>query len=842
MATASRKTHFGTGSTVSGGGIRPLHTTAVVVSLLACASVSYSSIAVAQTSPTIDAQRNLRHFSIPAQSMRSAIDAFIRMTGWQVGYSSLSVTGKTSRAVIGEMTPAAALAKLVDGTGVSAKITGPSTAALVDNTVSGASASPVAEAGTTVLETIVVQGQGDNAWGPVQGYVAKQSATGTKTDTPLIETPQSISVVGRQQMEDRGVQTVGQAIGYTPGVKADLNGAVQAGTDSYILRGFPFFSSSNYLDGLYSNGWVEPYGTERIEVIRGPASVLYGQSNPGGLLSVVSKRPTDTPIREVGVLTSEYGGIQGFFDVGGKVDEDGKFLYRLTGLGKNLGTEYDNGSEYQRVYIAPAVTWRPNDDTQLTIFAKYQYDPHILTAPSVPAVGTIFRRPDGFRIPNNFYGSDPSYDAGSYRRQFQIGYAFEHRFNDIWTVRQNLRYEQSELNRQYLNAGNSPTTTIWNRSAQHIYERTRQFAVDTNAEAEFSTGPFDHTALFGIDYRQIASLSKSGWSSAGVPPIDITNPRYDLFSGPAPAFTEGTDQDSWQTGIYAQDQIKWGSWTLIAGGRYDWAESKTYNVFDNHKLTNEMDQHAFTGRVGVVYEFSNGIAPYFSYAESFEPQSGTSSPARGSQPFEPTTGRQYEVGIKYQPSFFDGFFTVALYDLRKQNVVTTDPDNTSFSVQTGEIASRGIELSGAANVTDDLRFIASYSYVDNEVTKANPNFAGVSTVGKSQYAVPAHQASAWLDYTFSSGPLEGLGLGGGVRYIGSSPGDQMNTFYAPATTLFDAALRYDFGKKFRDLDGLHLSVNATNLFNKEYITTCYSNTICNYGSGRTITGALTYRW
>nr|WP_283950053.1 TonB-dependent siderophore receptor [Agrobacterium tumefaciens] len=731
------------------------------------------------------------------------------------------------------MTPVAALAKLVDGTGVSAKITGPSTAALIDIEASGSSTT---EVGATVLDTIVIQGNAETAVSPVDGYVATVSGTGTKTDAKLIETPQSISVIGRKQLTDQNAQSVRDALTYTPSFAANMSGQFSPGYDTYMLRGYS--NTSAYLDGMLSNAWQEPYGLERIEVLRGPASVLYGQNNPGGLVNTVSKRPNAEPIHEVGLMTSSHGGIEGFFDFNGKLDKDGHLLYRLTGLGKNFGTQFDNGSRYQRAYIAPAVTWQPDADTSLTVLAKYQYDPRLLTASTVPYQGTITSRSDGHYFSNDWYASDPSYDKGSYRRTYQIGYDFDHRFNDVWSIHQALRYEETETDRKYLTASTSATSSQWNRTAQHIYEKINTFTVDTNAQAKFDTGPLQHTAIFGIDYRGMKDADKSGSTSSGVPSINIYDPAYDIYSGPAPSYTSGTEQNSWQTGLYAQDQIKWDRWTLLFGGRYDWYESKTYNSFNNNALTDEMDQHAFTKRIGLVYEFDNGIAPYISYSTSFQPQSGTSSPARGSEPFKPTTGESYEAGIKYQPSFMDAMFTVAVYDTTKQNVTTTDPDNTSYNVQTGEIRTRGFELSGTANITDNLRLTAAYSYIDAEVTKTNT----ATQLGKSPYAVPRNQASAWVDYTFDSGALDGLGLGGGMRYVGKSPGDGANTFWVPSATLFDAAIRYDFGKKFPDLKGLQLSVNATNLFDKEYVAACYATTFCYYGSGRTVYGTLSYKW
>lgn len=778
-------------------------------------------------------------FNVPAGSLNRALATFGRQAGLQVTYLSSTGSGKTSPGFSGAATREQALARILQGTGLTYSFTNATTVAISQPAVNSGA---VTADGSTLLDTIDVQGRAETATSPVNGYVATVSGAGTKTDAKIIETPQSISVVGRKQITDQGAQSLRDTLAYTPGIYVGLGGQVSPGSDSYYVRGYTStcsnLSCSNYLDGLFSYAWQESYGLERVELLRGPASVLYGLNNPGGLINAISKRPTEKSIHEVGLMTSSYGGVEGFFDFGDKLTKDGQFLYRLTGLGKDFATQFDNDSRYQRVYIAPAITWQPDTDTRLTVLAKYQYDPRLLTQPTVPYAGTIGKRADGYHFSNNFYSSDPSYDSGSYRRTYQIGYDFEHRFDDVWSVHQNLRYEQSEINRQYLTASISSTSATATRTAQHLYQDTALFAVDTNSQAKFATGSLQHMAIFGIDYRGLNDVYKSGSSSVGVPSINIYDVAYGNYSGPAPDYTSGTKQNSWQLGLYAQDQIKWDRWTFLMGGRYDWYQSRTYNIFDNDSLSSQMNQAAPTYRLGLVYEFDNGIAPYASYSTSFEPQSGTSSPARGNQPFRPTTGEGYEVGIKYKPSFMDALFTVAVYDTTKQNVTATDPDNSSYSVQTGEIRTRGIELGGNVNLNENLRVTSSYSYIDAKVTETNT----ASQLGKSPYAIPRNQASTWVDYTFSSGIADGVGLGGGVRYIGASPGDSANTFWVPSVALFDAAIRYDFGKKFSNLKGLQLSVNARNIFDKEYIATCYSTSICTYGAGRTVYATMTYKW
>ncbi|MFH1558586.1 MAG: TonB-dependent siderophore receptor [Pseudomonadota bacterium] len=818
------------------GARQRLGTLLLTTAIVGCASIIATPKSHAQQAAPAAAASQPVTFSIPAQPLSSAINAFIRQTGWQITYTSELARGKISGAVVGSFAPAEALQRLVGGTGLRVRVGSPGSAALIDPSV--AAVDTVSD-GSLVLDTIDVQGQAETAWGPVNGYVAKQSASGTKTDTPLILTPQSITVIGREQIDDQGATSMTQILRYAVGVKSD-SGSVTNGSESFPMRGF---NSDQYLDGLLNtDGWLDPFDFERIEVVRGPSSVLYGQASPAGLINSISKRPTETPLREVSIGTSEFGGFRTTFDFGGPIDPEGKFLYRLTGVGKSEGTEFGNDIKYERINIAPAITWRPDNDTTLTILAKYQYDPKFPALPSYFAEGTVKPLVDGTYVPLGFYMSDPKFDD-SWKRQASIGYAFEHHFNDVWTVRQNLRYSHIDGQLKFLTSDWLYDTT-YTRFASQQRGTTDTFLVDNNAEAKFSTGPLEHVALFGLDYRRINTNQKSGTNWGVYPDLEIHNPIYGYPNLPGVDYSSGTDQTSWQTGIYAQDQIKWDRLNFTFSGRHDWAHSDTTatNLFTGATTPSTMDDGAFTGRAGVVYLFDNGLAPYASYSTSFQPQSGTTAPNRGSTPFEPTTGEQYEIGIKYQPVGMDSFIMLSAYNLTRQNVLTQDPDNIGYQVQQGEVRSRGIELSGVAQLTDGLKLLGSFSYLDAKITKDNPNSAGISQVGKTPYATPSILTSLWIDYTFAPGALDGLGIGGGVRYIGDQWGDAANTFKTGSGLAFDAGLRYDFGKKFHDLQGLTLNVNAQNVFDERYVAGCYGSIICDYAPGRSVTGTLTYKW
>jgi iron complex outermembrane receptor protein len=687
-------------------------------------------------------------------------------------------------------------------------------------------------------------------YGPGVGYVATRSATGTKTDTPLIETPQAISVVTRDQIRDQGALSVAQALDYSSGVTGEQRGVNMSAYEYLTGRGFQL---DKYLDGMrlpfvtYNVPSYEVYNLQRIEVLHGPASVMYGQGFPGGMLDLVSKRPTEQPFGEINVTAGTYnlGGTS--FDLGGPVGKDGKLLYRVTGLFRNNDTQVDNTRE-QRISIAPAVTCKPDADTSFTVLANYQKDPYAGYYNFLPALGTVLPNPNG-QISRSFNPGEPGFDRHS-REQYSVGYLFEHRFDENLTVRQSLRYLHVKDDLQNVFAsffGLQADNRTLNRYGFYNYESLGQLTTDNQAQVKFTTGPVQHTAIFGADYQRI-TYNEIYNSYFAAPPIDVFSPVYGSSIVPG-APNGGDDAHLDQLGLYAQDQMSLGNWRFMISGRQDWASSSDADPI-NATLTTQSDK-AFTWRTGLVYLFDNGVAPYASYATSFQPQIGK---AFDSSTFKPTTGEQYEVGIKYQPRGSNSLFTAAVFDLTQRNVLTTDTTHPTFSVQTGAIRSRGLELEARTDVTRDLSLIAAYTYLDNIVTQANDsNLQYGLDVGKHPVGIPRNAASLWAKYTFHDTAAAGLGIGGGVRYVGSTFGTNTNVWdnvpgYAttpsivPAYTLFDAMVTYDFGVTHRELKGFSASVIARNLFDKTYVSYCQSVVACQYGLGRTVIGSLTYRW
>lgn len=777
-------------------------------------------------------------FAIPSQSLSAALVRYSSITGVDVVFDGALPGNLRTSGISGELPADAGIARLLAGTGLSYRFTAPNTVVLVSP--AGAGAAPAD--GSTMLKPINVLGE--QALGPVNGIVARQSATGTKTDTSLRDTPQAVNVVTKDQMVAQGSATLTQALRYTPGVIS------QFGDDSrYDWFTIRDFRPGRYLDGLrlpfgsrgYSQPRVEPYSLERAEVLKGPASVLYGQGEPGGLINMVSKRPSATASNEVELQLGTNSRFQTAFDLGGPVSGDDAFLYRLVGVGRITDTEYDFVKE-RKGFIAPSFTFKPDEGTSLTLYANYQHidSPGGGGAPALPANGTLYTGTYG-ELPRSTFPGEPGYDH--YKSdQASVGYEFEHELNDTWTVRQNLRYSYIATDTQrvqpYCVSLAACNPTGFYRYAWAFPESSRELAVDNQAVGTFSTGELEHTALFGLDYSYENSRYEESYLSPIYTPFNGFDPVYGATAVSRPPIDTRIDQHRSQLGLYAQDQIEWDRFAFSIGGRYDWADTdtRTRTISTNRNRLIDQDDGRFTWRTGLVYKFDNGISPYMGYSTSFNPASGADF---SGTPFKPTTGEQFEVGVKYQPEGINSFVTLSAYHLTQDNALSADTalGHGGAQVQTGQVTMQGIELEGKAELNDAFSVIASYAYTDSEITEDTRN------KGKRFAFVPRNQAAVWLDYTLqTAGGWDGLSFGAGARYTGQTFGDNANLYDVPSYTVFDAAMRYDFGKANPKLEGLKAAVNVSNLFDRKYVSTCIAATGCYWGEGRTVYATLKYSW
>ena len=649
------------------------------------------------------------------------------------------------------------------------------------------------------------------------GYVAKKDRIGTKIDTPIARIPQAISVVTQKQIEDQKPRTLNETLGYTASANPNSFG-FDTRYDAFFLRGFQAFYNGMFRDGLRQyNGpsaWfkTEPYGIEGVTVLKGPASSLYGVSGPGGIVNVATKRPKDEPFREIELLAGEHNRFQAALDASGPVTEDGSILYRFTSLGRKSETELPAYPD-DKIYLAPAVTFKPDEDTKLTILGEY--------SKSVTG-GTAAFYNSSYGVLSNVYEGDPAWNDFT-QSQGRIGYEFEHRFNDLLTVRQNLRYNavdsDIEYSGHYSIDADQPLQRYWG----HYTEAMRNFVVDNMAQFEFDTGPIKHTAVGGIDYAWSDYDADSGLSYVSVDDIK------------AAAVPHSGGQQMNQLGVYLHDQMEWNDFTLFTSGRYDWVD--TTSTAADFSTSRQKDS-AFSGRVGLSYQTEWGITPYVNYSTSFSPNIGfvyddvASTVGRVARP---TIATQKEIGVKYEMSEHNATVSAALFDIDQKDGVVFDASTGINKQRQLDLNSRGVELEANASLDNGFSFIAAYTYLRVRIERG-----AEETAGKELSATPTHILSLWGHYQFENGTLEGLGLGAGVRVAGSSYGDDTNTFKNEARAFVDASLSYDFGYRNTKLEGVKLQVNAKNLFDTQ--KTICSAGYCYRDEGRSLFASLRYRF
>ncbi|WP_079278112.1 TonB-dependent siderophore receptor [Pseudomonas aeruginosa] len=639
--------------------------------------------------------------------------------------------------------------------------------------------------------------------------------------------------ITREQIDDTASKTVQQAMRYTPGIFTGQVGASNR-YDYVVMRGFADNSVDNiYLDGLkamgdsgtFSSMQVDPYFLERIDVLKGPSSVLYGRSLPGGLVALTSKKPLYEDYRQITGSIGNMGQKEMGFDFSGPLDEEKRIAYRLIGLGKGSDTQFDHVKE-ERYAIAPTLAIDFSDDTTLTLQGYLQHDPNGGYHGGVPADGTLSHH-NGRHISREFFDGEPSKDDFD-RTQRMFGYQLEHRIDDVWSARQNFRYLDSDvdLSQVYAYGWSASEPNKLNRYFSGAREHLQAYIVDNMLQAEFATGAARHTLLTGLDYQRRRTVVD--WRSGSASALDAFNPVYgdDAISYfPDDNHTRRLEQ----TGVYLQDLIDIDQWRFSLGLRQDWVSVTDKNRSTGSKADDDWEK--FTGRIGALYLFDNGLAPYVSYSESFNPNAY--SDASGT-PLAPTEGKQWELGLKFQAPGSNSFYTASLFHITQENVASKEPQD-NFYTSVGEVRSQGLELEAHTQLSDNLKLLGSYTYTDITYTKSLDG-----NQGHTPNQAPKHMASLWADYAFDAGPLSGLSIGGGARYVGETWADKENTLRVPDYTLVDARIGYDLGKI--GLKGLDVSLNANNLLDKDYVASCYSLDFCYFGEKRNVTATVNYQF
>lgn len=687
-------------------------------------------------------------------------------------------------------------------------------------------AAPLEQSESGVNETLTVLGQ-------------TYRNTATKTQLDPIETPQAISVVDSETLEQRGVSSVSEALRYVPGVNTELRGGAVNRLDLFNIRGFDNYQ--NFYDGLLLqyNEWnlqpqIDPVAIEQLEVFKGPTSVLYGSMPPGGMVNLIAKRPQRDAKHSVSVATGTGTLKEMSFDSTGAIND--QLAYRVVGLAREKDGQALTSKE-ERYVFAPSLDWQLGDRTLLNLNLYYQKDPEAGIYTTVPASGSVKSNPLGQLGSDTFLGDE---NWNEYNRDVTLlGYKLSHDFNDDWQVLQNARYmDASAYQRNTYNAPLAADNRTLARNAYLTDEDSRGFVIDNQLAGKLMTGTAQHNLLLGLDYQYLdARVLYQDTLDYSAPSIDIFNPNHNQIVPDALSFPyqdRKTIRQS-QTGVYLQDQVRLDRLVAIGGARYDSYRMDT----DSHTLYQgaasqslaQIDQDNLSFRLGALYELDYGFSPYVSYAESFEPVPGADKSGKA---FDPSTGQQWEGGVKFLSEDMSKTFTVAAFHITKENALVTDPDNIyGPKLQTGEIVSKGIELEGRVDLTNRLDLAFSYTRQDMEITKDTTDLQG-----KTPVWVPKQMASLWSNYQ-AGGSLQGMRVGAGLRYVGEAQLDAANTDTVPDYLLMDMSAAYDLAELSQSMKGVAVSLSASNLFNKTYYS-CYDQNNCWFGAERNLEARLKY--
>lgn len=657
-------------------------------------------------------------------------------------------------------------------------------------------------------------------------YGDSYRTTGTKSDLTPIEAPMSYEVYDSELLNARQVDSVNEALRYVPGVTPESRSTVTI-FDQYTIRGFE--SYRNYYDGLplqYNGLWnlapqVDAFATESIEVLKGPTSVLYGSAPPGGMVNQTAKQPLST--NETLVRTRI--GTNNLMELG--VDSTGPVSdtinYRVIALARQKDGQAKTTKE-ERILFAPSLTWQASPNTSLNLNMYYQNDPEMVPSTPLPAKGTLYSANYG-KLGSDAYSGDKNW-ADFNREVTMLGYKLNHRVNNNLTFLQNFRHTSGKAQQKNTyNKGLTGDSTLV-RSAYFTEEEISGYVVDNQLALSLNAGETLHKILFGIEYQTLDSDVQYGDTlGTGTPSIDLANPNYNQINPatlPVNYYTELHKIDQNQLGIYLQDEIHWDALTLIGGLRHDSYKStdikaSSYAGTPSNKET-RISQEETSARLAAIYKLSSGFAPYLSYAESFEPTSGTDT--NTGEIFKATTANQIEAGVKFANAKNTMEITAAFFDIKKQNIVVNTASFSQYT-QTGEVQSKGFELAARNFITPDFEVTINYTHLDASIIR-NP--LDPTLIGNTPIWVADKQASIWATYYINNA----LNVSGGVRYIGKRQLDAANTDTLPGYTLVDVSATYELNSQYK------LGLTISNLADKEYVSACYDKDNCWMGAERSI--------
>lgn len=667
-------------------------------------------------------------------------------------------------------------------------------------------------------------------------YADTYRNTASKSALDPEETPQGITVVDKAQLEQRAAESLSQAVRYTPGVDTELRGGAVTRMDSVNIRGFN--NLEHFYDGLpllYNGWWLQPQvdaaALQQVEVFKGPTSVLYGAMPPGGMVNMISNQPSAEAANsiELDLGSRQLKGLT--LNSQGRVANREDLNYSLTAKTKTRDSQADT-AEDERHLIAGSLNWQVSEDTLINFNLYHQQDPKAGIFNGLPAKGTVLFNPVG-KLSKNSFAGDKNWNDST-RDLTMLGYKINHQFNESWTFLQNTRFMQADsLQKNTYSTGLASDNRTIGRAAYLADESSDGFAIDNQLSGIIESGNVEHNLLIGADFSKLKSNIK--YENKATSSIDLFAPDHnqispDLDLSNSPLSTD-FDYTKKQIGFYIQDQIRIDKLVLIAGLRYDDFESTNKGKQYTAPTDTKLSANQLSSRVGFLYNYDNGLAPFASYSQSFEPVSGND---RLGNSFVPATAEQIEVGFKYSPLDSDTAATFSLFRIVKDKNITRDPNGGSYDqIQAGEIQSQGAELSISHAVTDALSIDFNATLMDVEFSK------DTDLKGKTPTWTAEKSASLWANYQLPTSVLNNAQLGLGVRYAGSTELNIQNTKSVPSYTVVDLAFSTDLSNISKQLTGASFNLSVNNLFDKEY-NACYDENVCWYGAERSIQAKFKY--
>jgi iron complex outermembrane receptor protein len=666
---------------------------------------------------------------------------------------------------------------------------------------------------------VIATGEGEE-----DNYTVPDASSATRTDTPIRDIPQSIQVIPQEILKDQQVNRLDEALSNVSGTT--FGGTFGNTSLNFNIRGFanaPVLQDGFRQFGTFDNGASETTNLERVEVLKGPASILYGEVQPGGVINLVSKQPLAQPSYQAELQLGNRAFVEPSIDFSAPLTEDGKVRYRLNAVYHHDDGFVDFDQDFNRFFIAPIVSWQIGENTDMTFQLQYTDEEAPLDNGLVASGNGIVDVPRDRKVGEA--------DDFTEKQRFNLGYDLEHRFSENWKIRNAFRYS----NRNLEDFGALPfefdeNTGIITRLLGLRVVDLENYSLQTNVVGKFKTGAIAHTLLTGIDLNRTDERDESKIDSTPQL-LNIFDPVYDQIIEPnfdqiPAAFNNDTQTD--RLGIYIQDQVAFTEQIkLLAGLRYDTVETNIVDKFNSTETTQNDD--AVTPRVGIVYQPIPELSLYGSYSQSFIPSEEVTS---NGDPLEAETGEGFEFGVKGELLEKKLSATIAYFNITKQNVGTPDPVNPNFSVSTGEQKSQGIEFDLSGEISPGWKVITSYAYIDAEVSQDNS-----IPVGNRLFNAPEHSASLWTTYEIQQGNLKGFGFGGGFNFVGERQGDLANSFTVDSYFLTNAAIFYE-------RDSWRFGLNFKNLFDINYIAaTQNSRTSANEpGAPFTVIGSVSVKF